>query len=69
MIIHHPDRGTFHSIKTLITTQVGQFWKAHPGQFSKAPKIAKVHSYPDTLGYANDVALIIAAWRPALAAQ
>src|SRR6202522_3358421 len=38
MIIHHPDRGTFHSIETLITRQVGQFWKAHPGQFSKAPK-------------------------------
>ena len=38
MIIHHPDRGTFHSIETLITIQVGQFWKAHPGKFSKAPK-------------------------------
>jgi phosphoribosyl-dephospho-CoA transferase len=38
MIIHHPDRGTFHSIETLITRQVGQFWKAHPGKFSKAPK-------------------------------
>jgi hypothetical protein len=38
MMIHHPDRGTFPSIETLITGQVGQFWKAHPGRFSKAPK-------------------------------
>jgi hypothetical protein len=37
-MIHHPDRGTFPSTATLITGQVGQFWKAHPGNFSKAPK-------------------------------
>jgi hypothetical protein len=37
-MIHHPDRGTFPSIAILITGQVGQFWKAHPGHFSKAPK-------------------------------
>ena len=44
MIIHHPDRGTCHSIETLITRQVRQFWKAYPGQFSKAPKGAGVES-------------------------
>jgi hypothetical protein len=38
MMIHHPDRGTFPSTAILINGQVGQFWKAHPGHFSKAPK-------------------------------
>ena len=29
---------TFPSIAILINGQVGQFWKAHPGHISKAPK-------------------------------
>jgi hypothetical protein len=37
-MIHHPDRGTFPSIATSTNGQLGQFWKAHPGHFSKAPK-------------------------------
>jgi hypothetical protein len=38
MMIHHPHHGTFPSIETLIAGQVGQFWKAHQGHFSNAPK-------------------------------
>jgi hypothetical protein len=39
MMIHHPHALRRSSVATLITEQVGHFWKADPGQFSKAPKL------------------------------
>src|ERR1035441_5121046 len=38
MMNHHPHALRTYSVASLITGQVGHFWKADPGQFSKAPK-------------------------------
>ena len=38
MMNHHPQALRRYSVATLVTRQVGHFWKADPGQFSKAPK-------------------------------
>jgi len=35
---HHPHALCTYSVASLITGQVGHFWKADPGHFSKAPK-------------------------------
>jgi hypothetical protein len=35
---HHPHALCTCSVASLITGQAGHFWKADPGQFSKAPK-------------------------------
>jgi inosine/xanthosine triphosphate pyrophosphatase family protein len=37
-MIHHPHHVSRSSVATLITGQVGQFWRAYLGHFSKAPK-------------------------------
>jgi len=37
---HHPHHFRTSSVASLITGQLGHFWKADPGQFSKAPKLA-----------------------------
>jgi hypothetical protein len=39
MMNHHPQALRRSSVATMITEQVGHFWKADPGQFSKAPKL------------------------------
>jgi len=39
MMNHHPHALCTCSVASLITGQAGHFWKADPGQFSKAPKI------------------------------
>jgi hypothetical protein len=39
MMNHHPQALHQSSVAILITGQVGQFWKADPGQSPKAPKI------------------------------
>jgi hypothetical protein len=39
MMNHHPYTLSRYSVASLITGQVGHFWKADPGQFSKAPKL------------------------------
>jgi hypothetical protein len=36
---HHPHALCTYSVASLITGQVGHFWKADPGHFSKAPKV------------------------------
>jgi hypothetical protein len=38
MMIHHPHTVLRLPVAILITDQVGHFWKADPGHFSKAPK-------------------------------
>jgi hypothetical protein len=35
---HHPHALRRYSVASLVTGQVGHFWKAGPGQFSKVPK-------------------------------
>jgi hypothetical protein len=42
MMIHHPHSFNKSSVAHWITKRVGQFWKAYPGQFSKAPKAESV---------------------------
>jgi len=36
---HHPHALRRYSVASLVTGQVGHFWKAGPGQFSKVPKL------------------------------
>jgi hypothetical protein len=43
---HHPHALCTCSVASLITGQAGHFWKADPGQFSKAPK-AMQERHPD----------------------
>ena len=38
MMNHHPHALCRYSVASLITGQVGHFWKADPGHFSKVPK-------------------------------
>src|ERR1035437_8142072 len=38
MMNHHPHALCRYSVASLVTGQVGHFWKADPDQFSKAPK-------------------------------
>ena len=38
MMNHQPHHFRTSSVASLITGQLGHFWKADPGQFSKAPK-------------------------------
>jgi hypothetical protein len=46
---HHPQALRRSSVATMITEQVGHFWKADPGQFSKAPKPAPYLRAPEAL--------------------
>ena len=44
MMNHHPQALHQSSVAILITGQVGQFWKADPGQSPKAPKPSRVYN-------------------------
>jgi hypothetical protein len=45
MMNHHPQALHQSSVAILVTHLVGHFWKADPGQFSKAPKDKKAVFY------------------------
>jgi hypothetical protein len=47
MMNHHPHALRTYSVASLITGQVGHFWKADPGQFSKAPKLLGFRTFPN----------------------
>jgi uncharacterized protein YbjT (DUF2867 family) len=54
MMIHHPQVLPRSSVAILVTRQLGHFWKADPGHFSKAPKFI----HPDDIAAVSVAALL-----------
>jgi hypothetical protein len=42
MMNHHPKALRRYSVASLVTDQVGRFWKADPGHSPKAPKLLRL---------------------------
>ena len=51
MMNNHPHASRKYSVAILITKQVGHFWKADPGHFSKAPKSVREPRCEDHLAW------------------